>query len=177
MTKLLGLLCTLAFVLAVPAAPAQAGDPIEPFVGEWKGVGITDGLASAAGFADRNLDLKIEKSARGFRITWNSIQEHRDDRSHRMTARATSVGFSPAGKEGLYVMDAAKAPLTEHAYLWAQVADRILTVHSIMLSDDGHLEHQKYVRTLQANGDLQLLYTRRLDDDVARTVMSVFRRR
>ncbi len=52
----------------------------------------------------------------------------------------------------------------------------VLVVHSIAILDKGDLEHQRYVRTLLANDEMQLRHTRSLDSRIVGSVLAILSR-
>jgi hypothetical protein len=62
------------------------------------------------------------------------------------------------------------------SYRWARIDGRDLVVHSIAISDNGVLEHQRYVRTLLADNEMQLRYTRSLDSSIVGSVLAILSR-
>jgi hypothetical protein len=67
-------------------------------------------------------------------------------------------------------------PVSGSSYRWARIDGRVLVVHSIAILDKGELEHQRYVRTLLANNEMQLRYTRSLDSRIVGSVLAILSR-
>ena len=162
----------LAAVLP-PASPASAGS-IDPFVGHWVGRGITENGAPAesVGFVDRELDVTIKTTPDGFNVTWKTLRLSSSGRADKVKHTAISVPFFQVGKPGIYRMAVTGEPLSGSPYIWARVADHMLEVHSITISERGVLEYQKYVRTLLDEDEMQLRFTRSLDGSIVRSVLA-----
>lgn len=166
-------------LMAVFSSAAPAGSaPIDPFVGHWVGSGITENGAPAesVGFVDRELEVTIEPAADGFIVTWATRRPAGKAGADKIKHTAIIVPFAPAEKSGIYRMTAIGEPLSGSPYIWARVADRILEIHSITISEYGVLEYQKYVRTLLTDDEMQLRYTRSLDGSIVRSVLAHLRR-
>lgn len=173
--------CRLFFLLAAlapVAPPALAAGPIDPFVGHWVGVGITEnqGPSSAIAFADRDLAMTIESTDRGFSITWMALFQSIGKKTVEPKSWKTSVTFVPAGRDGLYRMEVPGDPAAGEPYRWAYLAGATLTVHSIAVFDNGTLEHQTYVRTLVSENEMRIDYSNARDNKIVRSVMAVAKR-
>lgn len=163
------------------AAGSSAGraDPIDPFVGHWQGRGITENGAPAesVGFIDRELDVTVEKTEDGFRVTWATRRQDVRGASDKVKYTSVSVPFDKVDAPGIYRMSATSEPLSGSPYIWARVADNVLEVHSITISQRGILEYQKYVRTLLNDNEMQLRFTRSVDGSIVRSVLAHLNRR
>ncbi len=76
----------------------------------------------------------------------------------------------------LYRVEGSNDPVSGSSYRWARIDGRELVVHSIAILDNGELEHQRYVRTLLANDEMQLRYTRALDGIIVGSVLAILSR-
>ena len=159
------------------ASPARAA-PIDPFVGNWVGMGITeDGApAESVGFVGRELDVTIKSTADGFNVTWKTLRLSSSGRSDTVKHSAISVPFVFVDKPGIYRMAGTGEPLSGSPFIWARVADDRLEVHSITISERGVLEYQKYVRRLLSDDEMQLRFTRSIDGSIVRSVLAHLRR-
>lgn len=169
----------LVFAAVLPlVSPAHAG-PIDPFVGNWVGMGITEngGPAESVGFVDRELDVTIESTADGFNITWRTQRLSSGGGADSVKHSAISVPFVNLDKPGMYRMAATGEPLSGSPYIWARLADDRLEVHSIAISARGVLEYQKYVRRLLSDDEMQLRFTRSIDGSIVRSVLAHLRRK
>lgn len=164
-------------VILFPAPPANAA-PIDPFVGRWVGMGITENGAPAesVGFVDRELEVIVETAADGFSVTWKTLRPSSSGRADKVKHTSIRVPFVRTDNPGIYRMAATPEPLSGAPYIWARVADHMLEVHSITISDRGVMEYQKYVRTLLSDDEMQLRFTRSLDGSIVRSVLAHLRR-
>ena len=160
-----------------PASPANAA-PIDPFVGQWIGMGITENGAPAesVGFIDRDLEVTIEATADGFNVTWKTLRPSGSGRADKVKHTSVQVPFVQVDKPGIYRMAATSEPLSGSPYIWARVSGQLLEVHSITISQRGVLEYQKYTRTLLSDNEMQLRFTRSLDGSIVRTVLAHLKR-
>lgn len=169
-------LCLNAIALALVAAasPSHASS-LEAFYGHWVGSGITEneGPGSNIAFADRDLDVTIAPIEQGFRITWQTVRRDPGRGVRDLKLWSVTVPFVEAGRGDMFRMAASGEPILGEPYMWAQIADRSLTVHSIAIAEDGTLEYQKYVRTLLSDTDMQLRFTRSVDGSIERSVLAV----
>ncbi len=155
------------------ASPARA-DSIDPFIGQWVGTGITENGAPAEniGLVDRNLSVIIEARGEGFDLIWSTLRPSSGKQSDKVKLSSVNVSFAESGKPGIYRMVGAKEPVSGAPYIWARLADHVLEVHSVTISDRGVLEYQKFVRTLLSDDEMQLRFTRSLDGSIVRTVLA-----
>ncbi len=171
MNKIFAATIILVLTALLATTPARAA-PIDPFVGDWKGRGITENGAPAesVGFVDRELEVSIEPAAEGFSVTWVTRRSSLDGSKIKHTS--VSVPFVGGDKPGMYRMTAEHEPLSGSPFIWARVVDHILEVHSITISDRGVLEYQKFVRTLLTDDEMQLRFTRSVDGSIVRSVLA-----
>lgn len=165
------------FVIDITLSPARAAS-IDSFVGHWVGEGITENGAPAesVGFIDRELEVTIKPIADGFTVTWVTRRQAGGARADKVKHTSISVPFVEIDKSGMYRMSATGDLLSGSPYFWARVAERMLIVHSITISEHGVLEYQKYVRTLFNDDEMQLRFTRSLDGSIVRSVLAHLRR-
>ena len=165
-------------LLALAYWPAQAlgQEPsLEPFLGAWKGVGLTEkfNVAGYFTYTKRDLDVGIRKTKKGFDITW--ITGLRSDESigvvtHRKT---TTLSFTKTGP-GLF--EAAEAPPWSRSHRWARLADSSLIIYIFEVDANGIYELSRYVRTITAPGQMDLGFTRDLDGRPVRQVTAQLQR-
>ncbi len=172
MNKITAAAIVVVFAVFLSAtAPARAA-PIDPFVGDWEGRGITENGAPAesVGFVDRELEVSIKSTVDGFNVTWVTRRSSFDGGKVKHTS--VSVPFVGVDKPGMYRMAAEHEPLSGAPFIWARVLDHIFEVHSITISDRGVLEYQKFVRTLLTDDEMQLRFTRSVDGSIVRSVLA-----
>lgn len=165
----------LAVLVILPVTRPTSAAPFDPFIGHWVGMGITENGAPAesVGLIDREIEVTIEAMTDGFNVTWVT---RRPSRSNKIKHSSVSVPFVSVDKPGIYRMTATGEPLSGSPYIWARVADRVMEVHSITISQHGVLEYQKFVRTLLTDDEMQLRFTRSLDGSIVRSVLAHLRR-
>jgi hypothetical protein len=167
---------SLATVLIaiLPIGTGASASTIEAFYGQWIGKGITEN--KGIGFADRDLDVTIEPSERGFTLVWKMSRTARKKGGDQVRHWSITVPFVQTDRIGIYRMEGSSDPVSGSSYRWARIDGRVLVVHSIAISDKGVLEHQRYVRTLLANNEMQLRYTRSLDGSIVGSVLGILSR-
>ena len=87
-----------------------------------------------------------------------------------MSLTSITVPFVATERGGIYRMGVDSDPISGAPYMWARIEGRELVVNSITISEQGVLEHQRYVRTLVSADEMQLRYTRSLDGSVVGSV-------
>ena len=167
------------FLATVPIAmlsigTAASASTIDAFSGRWIGKGITEnqGIASGIAFADRDLDVTIKPTEQGFTIVWKTAKTTRKKGGDTVRLWSVAVPFVETERDGIYSMAASSDPISGTPYMWARIVERRLVVNSITISEQGVLEHQRFVRTLLTNNEMQLRYTRSLDGSIVRSVLA-----
>lgn len=138
----------LAFGLALGASPAAA-NPLEPFVGAWKGAVVE--TKAREDLKPSDLDLTIAADRKGFKLSWTSFELMPDDelRRKRFTAR-----FAPTGRRGVYAFDDAQGsligrlfaspatgnPLHGETLLWGRVEAELFVIYGLTLQNHGNFE-------------------------------------
>ncbi len=172
MNRIFAAALVVVFTAILPAAVPARAAPIDPFVGDWEGRGITENGAPAesVGFVDRELEVSIKPTAEGFNVTW--VTRRSSVSGSKIKHTSVSVPFVGVDKPGMYRMAATTEPLSGAPFVWARIVDHILEIHSITISDRGVLEYQKYVRTLLTEDEMQLRFTRSVDGSIVRSVLA-----
>lgn len=168
------LFLTTVVIVALPFGTLASASTIEAFSGRWLGKGITEN--KGLGFADRDLDVTIEPTEQGFTIVWKTTKTTRKNGADQAGLWSVTIPFVETNRDGIYGLAASTDPVSGEPYMWAHLDGRVLVVHSIAISDQGVLEHQKYVRTLSADNEMQLRYTRSLDGNVVGSVLAILKR-
>lgn len=178
MMRMLAAAAVLVLATVLPPVSSASAAPIDPFIGRWVGMGITENGAPAesVGFIDRDLEVIIEATADGFNVTWKTLRPSGSGREDKVKHTSVRVPFVQVGKPGIYRMAATSEPLSGSPYIWARVSDHMFEVHSITISQRGVLEYQKYTRTLLSENEMQLRFTRSLDGSIVRTVLAHLKR-
>jgi hypothetical protein len=170
--KKLGLATLLIAVLFI--GTGASATTIEDFYGRWVGKGITENKGLEV--ADRDLDVTIEPTERGFTLVWKMSRTTRKKGGDQIRHWSVTVPFVQTDRNGLYRVEGSNDTVSGSSYRWARIDGRDLVVHSIAISDNGVLEHQRYVRTLLADNEMQLRYTRSLDSSIVGSVLAILSR-
>ncbi len=151
-TLLLGLFIGLSFPVL-----ADAQRTIKDFYGDFVGhVAMTE----YSGERDRDMSVSIRpaKKKGHFLIRWTTVVHKVDGRSKR---KVYSIQFAPTQRKNVYssamktnVFGGMEAmdPLQGDPFVWAYIKGETLTVHALIISDDGDYEMQTYDRTLNDKG-------------------------
>jgi hypothetical protein len=161
----------LAFL---PVGAGASASTIEDFSGRWLGKGITENRGNV--FADRDLDVTIEPTNNGFTIVWKTSRTTRKNGVDKVGLWSVTVPFVETDRTGIYRGEISSDPVSGSPYMWAHLDGRVLVVNSIAISDQGVLEQQRYERTLSADNEMELRYTRSLDNDIVSSVLAILNR-
>jgi hypothetical protein len=170
------LLISGLFSIALPALAADAA--LAQFFGTY--VGQTS-QAPNEPLEPRDLTTKISPhDTNGFTLEWTTVIRRADG----PTRRSYAVNFSPSSRPGIFssamrndVLGQSEPldPLKGDPYLWAQLSGRTLTVHAMLITDDGGYEMQTYKRTL-AEGGMILRFSRNYNGREMKTVIGKLKR-
>ena len=159
-------LLAIAFIgsLFLTGSPVSAADPeISQFVGEYLGRSVQ--AAPHAILLPRDLTIKISlREPDGFTLEWSTLIL--DRRGERL--QSYSIDFSPTSRPGLFSVRTSD-PLKVEPYLWATISGHTLTVHELLVDDDGGYEMQIYQRTLTAHG-MKLQFFRNRNGQPLKTI-------
>jgi hypothetical protein len=163
-----GLLC-LSFMTVSKANAAS----IDPFVGAYHGTTIEHAENELQA---RDLDVVIKKTDRGFVVDWSTVIHKTDGREKTVsldvefyaTERADIYGS--AMRSGLFGKRIPNDPLKGEPFFWARIVDKTLTIHALYINDEGGYEMQVYKRTLDEDGNLDLVFRRFRDGEQIRDV-------
>ena len=171
---------TLFVAAAFAAVPAQATNrPISDFFGSYVGRSIS---VVGAGLSERDLNVVIKKHKKGgFTLDWTTVTRKADG---SVKSKKYSINFAPTKRKGIYASAMRNNvfggtvpldPLQGDPYFWAGIDGDTLTVHALMIMDDGGYEMQIYERTLSADG-LLLKFSRNRDGVLARSVTGTLKK-
>ena len=148
------LLVLAAAALAGPASSAETS--IEAFYGKYTGQAVTSGKDE---FSKRDLSVNIKPAGeRRFTIDWITFTRSASGKRKR---KEYSISFKPSDRENVFASAMKKNvfgksvpldPIKGEPYVWARIHGRTLTVHAMMVTEDGGYEMQVYERTLTATG-------------------------
>ncbi len=174
MASIKRLILATAMIALLPIGTGASASSIEAFYGRWIGKGITENTGIE--FVDRELDVTVEPTERGFTLVWKMSRTKRKKGGDQVRHWSTTVPFAQTDRDGIYRMEGSSDPVSGSSYRWAHVDGRVFVVHSIAILDNGVLEHQWYVRTLLPKNEMQLRYTRSLDGSIVGSVLAILSR-
>ncbi len=165
-----GLLVLVAFEFAVAAALAQDLS-IAAFAGRYVGSGLArDDVSEYFDLTVRDLDVTITPQGAGFNVAWTTVlREGGDPDNPRIKRKSSSIGFVPAGRPSLFRGAQSVDPMSGSAYAWARIKGQTLTVHSLVIDENGSYTMHTYDRTLTGLG-MELEFTRVRDGEPTKTV-------
>lgn len=163
-----GMLCLSVMIVS----QARAAN-IEPFVGSYHGTTIEHAENELQA---RDLDVVIKETERGFIVDWSTVIHKPDGREKTVsldvefyaTERADIYGS--AMRSGLFGKRIPNDPLKGEPFFWARIVDKTLTIHALYINDEGGYEMQVYKRTLDDDGNLDLIFRRFRDGEQIRDV-------
>ncbi|CAM3315007.1 hypothetical protein [Thalassospira profundimaris] len=163
-----GMLCLSVVTLSQARAAS-----IEPFVGSYHGTTIEHAENELQA---RDLDVVIKETERGFIVDWSTVIHKPDGREKTVsldvefyaTERADIYGS--AMRSGLFGKRIPNDPLKGEPFFWARIVDKTLTIHALYINDEGGYEMQVYKRTLDDDGNLDLIFRRFRDGEQIRDV-------
>lgn len=151
--------------LFLASSHVSAVDPeISRFVGEYLGRSVQGSPHEI--LLPRDLTTKISlRGEGGFTLEWTtSILDSRGER-----LQSYSIDFSPSAHPGIFSAVTQSDPLKLEPYVWASISGPTLTVHELLVTDDGGYEMQIYQRTLTAKG-MTLQFSRNRNGQQLKTV-------
>lgn len=161
----------LATALAGPASSAETS--IEAFFGKYTGQTVTSGGDE---FSKRDLSVNIKAAGKGrFTIDWITFTRSASGERKR---KEYSISFKPserknvfasAMKKNLFGKSVPLNPIKGEPYVWARIHGKTLTVHAMMVTDDGGYEMQVYDRTLTGDG-MDLKFSRVRDGKILKQI-------
>jgi hypothetical protein len=134
------------------------------------------------GLAKRDLGVTIREHGKtGFTVEWMTVIREPDEKPRQ---RAYSVDFEATDRPGIFGSAMRKDmfaravpldPLKGEPYFWARILGSTLTVHALLILDDGSYEIQTHDRTVTADG-MKLVFTRVREGRLLRTIVGELRR-
>jgi hypothetical protein len=171
-----------AFVLGLAIASghvAAADSAITPFIGEYVGRSLQ---APNEPLSPRDLSIKIgPHGERGFTLEWTTLIRDGGGERHQ----SYSIDFTPSERKGVFSSAMHRDafghsepldPLKGEPYVWAAISGQTLTVHALLITDDGGYEMQVYSRTLTASG-MSLKFSRNRNGQELKTVYGALARK
>ncbi len=171
LVRLAATVAVLAGLLASGAARAGEDLTIEAFSGHFVGTGIAkNDLSEYFALTVRDLDVRITPEEGGFALSWTTVlRQGGDPDNPDVKRKAGAIYFVPTDRAGVFRGAVDMDPLAGVPFVWARIAGQTLTVHSLVVHDDGSYEIQTYDRTLTGEG-MDLKFTRVRDGEPVRTV-------
>ena len=169
------LLLVGAIVLLGTTAPSlSAAEGPERFLGSFVGQTLS---AASDEVSPRDITVKIEPGERDneFFLEWTLVSVKSSGKIKRKQYR---IKFAETRRDGIYKSkmradmfgnQVPLDPLKGEPFVWAKIEGSTLTVHTLLITDEGGYEMQTYNRTVTAEG-MELKFTRVRDDQVMRTV-------
>ena len=165
--------------IACAAAPAQAQDkPFSAFFGEYEGSSIS---STEQGLSKRDLSVSIQPKDKGFTLKWTTVTYKKAGKAKR---KAYSIDFRPSARPTIFASAMRKNkfggsvpldPLKGEPYVWGRLHGSTLTVHALMITDDGGYEVQVYERTLTETG-LDLTFSRIRDGEQLKLIKGTLKK-
>jgi len=149
-----------------------ASTEAEPFFGHFTGTAINDVDNELPG---RKMDVTIKPYKNGFNVTWSTTSFRSKDNVKKSTF---TINFKPSKEVGVYGSAMSKDvfgherpldPLKGDPFVWAQIDGKTMTVHSLLVAEDGGYEIQSYERTL-VEGGMDLIFSRVQNGKIMRQI-------
>ena len=127
---------------------------IAAFFGQWSGTGVSESAISLYfRLTTRDLDVEVRAAGAGFELSWTTVQRQSGDPTNPTPVRkATVIRFAPSGRPNVWRAVDSSDPLLDERYAWARIKGQTLTVHTLVIGEDGGYDMQVYDRTLTPFG-------------------------
>lgn len=166
------ILAAASLVIAFASMPSAMAQDFSPFLGHWKGSGISE-TEDSIYFAVtvRDMDVVIEKvSETSFRLSWTTItRESGDPDNPDVKKRSATLVFNATDKPGVYRTEESGDPLKSEPVWWSRVEGDSLFTYMLRIREDGTWQVQKYTRAVSGQG-MTLTYQRITDGTSERQV-------
>ncbi|WP_421870107.1 hypothetical protein [Motiliproteus sp.] len=169
----------LAMVLSLVCGSAMANQPLEAFFGQY--IGQTSETEDGESIR-RDLSVTIGPTAKqGFFVKWTTVVEKANKKLKR---KAYEIKFRRSRREGIYSSamktnvfggQIALDPLKGDPFVWARIKGDTLTVHTLVITEDGGYEMQVYDRTLNEKGMLLEFHRYRSGDELRQVTAQLVR--
>ncbi len=169
-------LLLLGSILTVGLTPidAFAAEAFERFFGRFEGKTL-NALRDEVSPRDITVTIEPGEEDHEFFLEWTLVSVKSSGKLKRTQYR---IRFAKTRREGLYKSKMRKDmfgneqplnPMKGEPYVWARIEGDTLTVHTLLITNEGGYEMQTYRRALTPEG-MSLKFTRVRDDVVMRTV-------
>jgi hypothetical protein len=182
MRMVLRVILAFGLMFAIAARPGRAADsPLQDFFGHYAGRTISE---AGAGLSERDLNVAIRpwQKGKGFTLEWTTVIRRRADETRR---QSYSINFQPSARPSIYGAamrsdmfggQGALDPLKGDPYVWARIDEDTLTVHSLLITEEGGYEMQVVDRTLTPEGGLRLTFSRIRDGHPLKVIHGTLQR-
>jgi hypothetical protein len=170
--RVLKVLVIIAVWLAALPVPAAETLPISAFFGRFAGETIA---GAEAGLTPRDLGVSVTPIAGGFNITWETVTREAAGEAKR---KRYSIDFQNTDRANIFRSGMRTDmfgnrvpldPLSGDPFVWARLSGATLTVHALLIREDGGYEMQTYART-RTLGGLDLVFSRSVDGSATRVI-------
>ena len=171
MLRLTSFLATTSVVFFLATTSwAQSTVNIAAFYGKWSGSAISESNISVNfRLTARDMDVEVRPDADGFTVVWTTVLRQRGNPNDPTPERrSTELRFEPTSKPNVWRATGSNDPLVDERFAWARLSKQTLTVHSMVIRDDGGYDLQVYERTLKPTG-MDLEFTAVRDGEARRT--------
>ncbi len=161
-------LLLIALVMLVSNAQAAERAPIDAFLGNWMGVGLTENFTESYQFdySIRDLDVNIAATDAGLDLTWTThIRLNGTTKSK--TTNVSLIRTEP----GVFVGTEKADVLAGEIAVWGRIEEQSLIVYLFQIDINGIYDLSRYERRLSGNGRM-FLYFKRTRDGITRRRVS-----
>lgn len=157
--------------LVAPVTGWANSDPIEPFIGVYSGIAVTD---PSGILTPRDIGVEIRPEHGDFIVDWHSVITDGSSVRRRNHEVHFQRNLRHGGERGKHVYHEAlrpsvsgtprpSDPMQGEPYFWARIVDNTLTIYRMLITDDGSQDFQIYRFTL--DGDQMHLDFKHMRDD------------
>lgn len=177
LARISGAILMVAVVFGVMSVAVADDLPIAAFAGHFAGTGVAkDKISETFDDTLRNIDVIITPDGDGFALSWATVLRKDGDAGETDIKQNHHALFFEATEHASVFQSGVEIdPLAGWPFVWARIEDRTLTIHSLLVHEDGSYEMQTYDRTLTDAG-LELYFTRFRDGRLVRSVSGTLNR-
>ncbi|NQV80724.1 MAG: hypothetical protein HQ495_09225 [Alphaproteobacteria bacterium] len=171
MTRMrIALVAVTVTALLASAAWAQTTVNIAAFYGKWSGSAISESNISVNfQLTARDMDVELRPAGAGFTVIWTTVLRQRGNpNAPTAERRSTELSFEPTSRPNVWRAVGSNDPLVDERFAWARLTKQTLTIHTLVIRDDGGYDMQIYDRALKPTG-MELEFTAFRDGEERRT--------
>jgi hypothetical protein len=157
----------IALSLAALSGANAADANLQDFFGEWVGSGKAQEGSQTT--QDRDSTVLIERSADGFKITWNTMRTQLDDQSSSVM-KSTTIKFKGTASPKLFHATDNGDPLKGGRLAWAALSGQTLQIRLFAVESDGAWTVQAFDRVLSSPTTMNVDFKRTTNGQIARQV-------